>query len=476
MGPTVSINELVAVAEVVLRGTVPEGSAPLRLERNSRAVLPGDLFIAIRGERFDGHEFIPEAAANGASVALVSREWASAVSEEPALPLLVVDDPVSVLQQAAAARRNALDLTVVGITGSIGKTSTKEVVAAVLGQRFATYRSPGNMNSEIGLPWSLLEIEPETEVAVLEMGGAYAFGELALLSEIAEPKYGVVTNIYPVHLERMGSIEAIAETKAELIDALPEDGAAILNGDDPRVLAMEERCRGRVLTYGLAAGNDLRAERVQTFGIDGTSFRLQLEGEPFHVKVPLVGSHAVQLALAGIAVGHSMGMHISEMLPGFDDPSIQVRLLILPGPNGSRMIDDTYNASTPSVLSALGLLQELRPERSIAVLGDMRELGSMTEEEHRIVGRRVAEVVDLLVTFGEMARIIAEEAASTAEVDARALAVTSFDLGQRGELVDFLRQELRQGDTVLLKGSRGLRMEDFVEALRDDAPGRESSA
>jgi UDP-N-acetylmuramoyl-tripeptide--D-alanyl-D-alanine ligase len=476
MGPTVSINELVAVAEVVPRGTAIEADRPLRMERNSRAVLPGDLFIAIRGERFDGHDFIPEAATNGAAAALVRREWASSISAEPLLPVLVVDDPVAVLQQAAAARRNALDLTVVGITGSVGKTSTKEVVAAVVGQKYATYRSPGNMNSEIGLPWSLLEIEPETDVAVLEMGGAYAFGELALLSEIAEPKYGVVTNVYPVHLERMGTIEAIAETKAELVEALPEDGVAILNGDDPRVLAMAARCRGRVLTYGLGAGNDLQAERVQTYGIDGTSFWLRLEGEPLHVKVPLVGSHAVQLALAGIAVGHAMGMHISEMLPGFDDPAIQVRLLILPGPNGSRLIDDTYNASTPSVLSALGLLQELRPKRSIAVLGDMRELGSMTEEEHRIVGRRVAEVVDILVTFGEMARIIAEEAASTAEVEECEIAVTSFGLGQRGELVDFLRHELRQGDTVLLKGSRGLQMEDFVEALRDDAPGRESSA
>jgi UDP-N-acetylmuramoyl-tripeptide--D-alanyl-D-alanine ligase len=453
-----------------------EADRPLRMERNSRAVLPGDLFIAVRGERFDGHDFIPEAAANDAAAALVRREWASSISAEPLMPLLIVDNPVAVLQRAAAARRNALGLTVVGITGSVGKTSTKEVVAAVVGQKYTTYRSPGNMNSEIGLPWSLLEIEPETDVAVLEMGGAYAFGELALLSEIAEPKYGVVTNVYPVHLERMGTIEAIAETKAELVDAIPEDGAAILNGDDPRVSAMAERCRGRVLTYGLGAENDLQAERVQTFGIDGTSFWLRLEGEPLHVKVPLLGSHAVQLALAGIAVGHAMGMHISEMLPGFDDPAIQVRLLILTGPNGSRMIDDTYNASTPSMLSALGLLHELKPRRSIAVLGDMRELGSMTEEEHRIVGRRVAEVADLLVTYGEMAQIIAEEAESTAEVDARELAVTSFGLGQRGELVDFLRHELRQGDTVLLKGSRGLQMEDFVEALRDDAPGRESSA
>ena len=242
------------------------------------------------------------------------------------------------------------------------------------------------------------------------MGGAYAFGELALLAEIARPNVGVVTNVYPVHLERMGSIEAIAETKAELVEALPEDGIAVLNGDDPRVRAMADRTRARVLIYGLGQANDVRADEVETEGLEGTSFRLHLDGETFYVKVPLIGGHAVELALAAIAVGHALGMHISEMLPGFDDPGIQVRLLVVPGPNGSHLIDDTYNASTPSVLSALGLLEELVPTRAIAVLGDMRELGAIAEEEHRIVGRRAGEVADLLVTYGELARIVAAEA------------------------------------------------------------------
>src|SRR5262249_21964682 len=201
-----------------------------------------------------------------------------------------------------------LGFRVVGITGSIGKTSTKEVVAAVLGQRFATYRSPGNMNSEIGLPLSLLEIEPGTEVAVLEMGGAYAFGELALLATIAPPKIGVVTNVHPVHLERMGTIEAIAQTKSELVQAIPPDGAAVLNGYDRRVLAMAPLSRGRVVTYGLEEQNEVRADRVQTHGLEGTSFRLHLGDDRLHVHVPLIGSHAVHLALAGFAVGHAMGM------------------------------------------------------------------------------------------------------------------------------------------------------------------------
>jgi UDP-N-acetylmuramoyl-tripeptide--D-alanyl-D-alanine ligase len=468
--PTVPLQEILAATGATLSGNLPAETEFGKIERNSKKVNPGDLFIAVKGERFDGHRFVDDAAARGAAAALVRADWENEQSSAASLPLLAVDDPVAALQSLARARCQALDLTVVGITGSVGKTSTKEVVAAVLGQRFATYRSPGNMNTEIGLPLSLLEIEPGTEVAVLEMGGAYAFGELALLATIAPPTIAVVTNVHPVHLERMGTIDAIAQTKAELVRAIPPDGVAVLNGDDQRVLAMAPLSRGRVVTYGLGGNNDVRGDRVETHGLDGTSFRLHLDGEALHVKIPLIGSHAVQLALAGFAVGQAMGMHISEMLTGFDDPAIQVRLLVLPGPHGSRLIDDTYNASTPSVLSALGLLAELQPRRRIAVLGDMRELGSVTEDEHRIVGRRAAEVVDLLVTYGELARTIAAEArAAEADVDGRRLDVTSFGLDQREELVTFLLGELRDGDTVLLKGSRGLEMEDFVAALRTAA-------
>ncbi|GIW05107.1 MAG: UDP-N-acetylmuramoyl-tripeptide--D-alanyl-D-alanine ligase [Thermomicrobiales bacterium] len=475
MRPPIPLSEVLEATSGTVHGELSPETAFRWIERNSKAIQPGDLFIAIRGERFDGHDFVEEAASRGAVAALVRRDWAASRTAFP-LPVITVDEPVAALQQLAASRRERLHLTVVGITGSVGKTSTKEVVAAVLGQRYSTYRSPGNMNSEIGLPLSLLEIEPGTEMAVLEMGGAYAFGELALLASIARPRIGVVTNVFPVHLERMGSIEAIAETKAELVDSLPADGVAVLNGDDERVLAMASRCRGRVVTFGLGARNEVRADRVETHGLDGTSFRLHLDSEVFHVKVPLIGGHAVQLALAGFAVGHVLGMHISEMLPGLSDPRVQVRLLVVPGPNGSRLIDDTYNASTPSVLSALGLLHELRPKRAVAVLGDMRELGEVTEREHRIVGRRVAEVADVLITYGELARIIADEARETAAVDGRPLAVTSFGLDQREELIAHLRRELREGDTVLLKGSRGLQMEDFVAALREHADAGTSAS
>ena len=256
----------------------------------------------------------------------------------------------------------------------------------------------------------LLEIDEDVEAAVVEMGGAYAFGELALLASIAMPRIAVVTNVHPVHLERMGSIENIAQTKAELVKSLPPDGVAVLNGDDPRVLAMADIAPCEVITYGVSPTNDIWASDVETQGLRGSTFKLHLDGDVSVVRVPLVGGHAPFLALPAIAVGHALGMHISEMLPGFDDPTIQVRLLVLDGPNGSMMIDDTYNASAPSVISALGLLDEIAPGRRIAVLGDMRELGAESEEQHRMVGRRAAEVVDELITFGPLAQLIAEEA------------------------------------------------------------------
>ena len=469
-----SLENILTGTGAVLRGKIPTETIFARIERDSRQAQPGDLFIAVRGERYDGHDFVANAAAAGVTAALVSREWAD-THLDAALPLVVVDDPLTALQRLAAWWRSQLPhLLVVGITGSVGKTSTKETVASVLERSLPTYRSAGNLNSEIGLPLSLLEVTPEHGAAVLEMGGAYAFGEIRLLAEIAQPRIGVVTNVHPVHLERMGTVEAIAETKAELVDAIPEDGWAILNGDDARVRAMAERCRGRVLFYGLDAGNDVRATEVDSEGLGGTSFWLHVGEESNRVKVPLIGGHAVELALAAIAVGHATGMDLADMLMGLAEPDVQVRLLIVPGPNGAQMIDDTYNASTPSVMSALGLLEAMNPKRAIAVLGDMRELGEVSEREHVTVGRRAGEVADLVVTFGELARTIAREATTTdGRFDVGPPAVTSFGLEQREELIDYLLRELREGDVVLLKGSRGLAMENIVERLTDESRSRE---
>jgi len=337
----------------------------------------------------------------------------------------------------------------------------------VLGQNRRVYKSPGSYNNEIGLPYSLLEAPEDTEVMVLEMGGAYAFGELTLLAGIAEPQVGVVTNVYPVHLERMGTIDAIAETKTELIRALPADGIAVLNGDDERVRAMAEKTQARVVFYGLEPECHVRADSVVTDGLKGTSFWLTIAGDRYFVKVPFVGSHGVQVALVALAVGHAFGMHISDMLAGLQDPGTQVRLLFAPGPAGSGLIDDAYNASTPSVLSALGLLEDIPATRRIAVLGEMRELGRISEDEHRVVGRRAGAIVDMLITYGDAARVLAEEAESMWGDD-RKIAVHSFLEGEKEAIVRMLQSELRDGDVVLVKGSRGLAMETIVRDLRTD--------
>lgn len=470
--PRYRLKDVLAGSLGELRGDIPSTIAFPRLRRDARVVEPGDLYLAVKGERFDGNAFCADAAARGAAAAIVDRAWAETQESLP-LPAIVVDNTIAALQRWAQWRRDRLDIRVVGVTGSIGKTSAKESIAAVLSQSHSVYRSPGSYNNEIGLPLSLLEAEDDVEVMVLEMGGAYAFGELRLLAGIAQPDIGVVTNVHPVHLERMGSIEAIAETKTELVEALPSGGIAILNGDDARVRAMAARTRARVLFYGLNENNHVRADSVTTQGLKGTSFWLTIDGDRNFVRVPFVGAHGVQVALVALTVGHSFGMHISQMLSGLQDPGVQVRLMFAKGPNGSQLIDDTYNASTPSVLSALGLLEDVPSRRRIAVLGDMRELGRISDDEHRIVGRRAGDMVDVLITYGESARLIAEEARAVTR-KGRPLTVHSFGESEKPQLVDLLRRTLANGDIVLCKGSRGLAMETIVEDLRFDV-GRASS-
>lgn len=459
----------------VLAGTGGELSRPvedqtifLRLERDSRRIEPGDVFLAVKGENLDGHDYVPAALERGAVTAIVSREWAEAHPEITA-PLILVDDPVKALQRWAKWRRERLDVKVIGITGSVGKTSAKESIAAVLSQKFKVFRSPGNFNNEIGLPLSILDCPEDAEIMVLEMGGAYAFGELTLLSGIAKPNVGVVTNIYPVHLERMGTLENIAKTKQELVEAIPPDGFVVLNHDDPRVRAMATVAEAPVITYGVHDPADVQAYDAASEGLKGTSFWVRIDGEDTFLRVPFVGGPGLQIAIVAIAVGHGFGMHISEMIVGLRDPKVQVRLLFVPGPNGSQLIDDTYNASTPSVLAALGLLAELPAKRKIAVLGDMRELGTHEEEGHRVVGGRAGDVVDMLVTFGDLTHFTVEEARSINRPPDRPLTVRQFRLDERDELTDFLRKELREGDVVLLKGANGLHMDTIVAEIRPDA-------
>ncbi|GAB4437951.1 MAG: UDP-N-acetylmuramoyl-tripeptide--D-alanyl-D-alanine ligase [Chloroflexi bacterium OHK40] len=450
---------------------------------DSREVEPGTLFLALEGERTDGHNFLADVLARGARGALVSRAaveqrfaalsgvsrpWAlvdpatgAGLAEAPpdACLLIAVDDPLMAVQRLAVYHRGQLTPTVVGITGSVGKTSTKEVVAAVLGRRYRTLKSRRSFNSEATLPTTLLRLTPDHEVAVLELG-MWAPGEIRFLADLARPQVGIVTNVGPSHLERLGSIEAIANAKAELPESLPAGGWCILNADDPRVLAMAERTRARVLTYGLGADADVRAEHVTSFGLEGIAFDAHHDGVSVPLRLPLIGRHSVYTALAAAAAGIVMGLSWHEISAGLCDPEAQSRVRVVEAACGATLIDDSYNAAPLSTLAALDLLATLSG-RKVAVLGDMLELGVAAEEGHRSVGRRAAEVADLIVTVGPQARWYAE-AAREAGLPAEQLRICAGTT----DAVATLEPLLQPGDQVLIKGSRGMEMERIIAALR----------
>lgn len=452
----------------VLEGTRGKihGDAPADLMfsnvcHDSRQIQRGDLFVAISGPTYDGHDFLTDAKSNGARAAIVADDKLEQIADS-GLPLIVVDDTVIALQRLAAYWRTLFDVSVVGVTGSMGKSSAKEVIASVLGQQFRVTRARASFNNEIGMPLTLMQINPDTNIAVLEFGGAYRFGEITELAEIARPTVGVVTNVSHSHLQRMGSLEAIAETKAELPRSLPHDGVAILNGDDFRVRAMADESPAPAIFYGLAPDCEVRAKDVESHGLDGISFTLVLDGEEQRLNVPLIGAHSVHTVLAAIAVGRWFGMGLDQMLPGFEDSSIQLRLLTLPGINQSTIIDDTYNANPTSCLAALNLLAELDATRKVAIFGDILELGDFEDEGHRIVGRRSASVVQQLITVGPKARIITDAALDSGMSSDQVIAFESKD-----SAIEQLLSLIQPGDFVLVKGSRGVKMEDVVSALRD---------
>ena len=448
---------------------IPEASI------DSRQLIPGSLFVAIPGERADGHDFVGDAFRQGASFALVQRELpgnfrtldlrgsSSTPADGDLLPPLClrVDNSLAALQQIARFWRRKLSLRVIGITGSVGKSTTKEVVAQVLGERYRTLRSPGNLNNEIGLPLTMLRLSSGHERAVLEMG-FYVPGEIKFLCDIALPQVGVVTNVGTVHAERAGSQEAIARGKAELVQSLPAapDGAAILNFDDPWVRDMQRLTQARVFFYGLTSEAELWADQVEGLGLDGVRFRLHYHRETMHVKIPMIGRHSVETALRATAVALVEGLSWQEVLAGLSHGHTQLRLVVVRSRTGALLLDDTYNASPESMLAALNLLDEIEGKRKIAVLGDMLELGQYEQKSHQMVGMRAAQVADVLVTLGPRAHMYAEAARRS-----RAKARHIHEFEDSDAVLNWLQENLAPTDAALLKGSHGLRMDLIVAAL-----------
>lgn len=447
---------------------------------DSRHAIPGSLFVAIPGEKVDGHDYIAEAFKRGASFALTQRDVDDSfrtldlrslsptdaiTSADLAAPLcLRVENAVTALQQIARFWRRKMNVRVIGVTGSVGKSTTKEMIAEVLTTRFRTLKSPGNLNNEIGLPLTLLKLSEGHQRAVMEMG-FYVPGEIAFLCDLALPQVGVVTNVGTVHAERAGSQEAIARGKAELVQALPSapEGVAILNFDDAWVRKMEEKTKARVFFYGLSQEAHLWADQVEGLGLEGIRFRIHYQGETLYVKIPLIGRHSVHTALRAAAVGLAEGMNWQEILEGLSQGHTQLRLAAVRSENGALLLDDTYNASPESMLAALNLLDEL-DGRKIAVLGDMLELGPYERGGHEMVGLRAAQVADVLIALGERARIIAEAAR---RAGMKKSAVLEFDALEA--VVEWLNSNLSKDDVVLIKGSHGLRMDRITNVLEAQA-------
>jgi UDP-N-acetylmuramoyl-tripeptide--D-alanyl-D-alanine ligase len=435
---------------------------------DSRAIEPDNLFVALPGEHTDGHAFVAAALAAGAAGVLVARAPDPADFAGADATVVLVDDPLAALQAVASNWRNRFDPLVVGVTGSIAKTSTKEAVAAVLGAAMPTLKNEGNLNNEIGLPLTVLRLRAGHRAAVLEMG-MYVGGEIADLARIGRPEIGVVTAVQPVHLSRIGTIEAVEQAKGELVEALPADGVAILNADDERVRRMAARTRAEVSTYGFAADADVRAEHVTSRGADGMTFDLVSPVGRRLVAIPALGRLAVHNALAGAAVGLAAGLPLDTIVAALAGGWSAPHRGQLVRAGGVLIVDDSYNASPGSVVAALELLGGM-PGRRIAVLGEMLELGDEHEAGHERVGAAAAAVVDRLIVVGEGAAAI-DTGARGAGLDATAIAVVA----DRGAARERLLADLRPGDVVLVKASRGIALDLLVDELvaaigRGEAP------
>ncbi|MDQ7819785.1 MAG: UDP-N-acetylmuramoyl-tripeptide--D-alanyl-D-alanine ligase [Armatimonadota bacterium] len=450
-----------ATGGVVLSGT-PAGCVVTGVSTDSRTLRPGELFVPLRGPRADGHDFIADAVRRGAAAALCARP----VPDIPPGVLLVrVDDPLQALGHLARAWRRRLSVQVVGVTGSVGKTSTTQMCAAVLARRYRVAATREEWNAEIGVPLLLLGLRAHHQVAVVEMA-MRGPGQISALVEMAAPSVGVVTAVGEAHLEFLGSVEAIARAKGELVAGLPPEGVAVLNRDDPLAWGLRTLCRGRVVGYGLSAGAEVTASDIR-LDDGGTTFRLHAAGWTRQVRLSAWGRHTVSNALAAAAVGLVWGVSPDDIVAGLDawrPPPMRLQ----PVRAGDVLvINDAYNSSPRSARAALEVLAEVgRGRRRVAVLGEMRELGPRSADLHREVGALAARHADVVVAVGGGAGALAEGA-----VQAGGRAVEYAPTVE--EAARLAQALVRPGDVILVKGSRALRMERVVDALaaRGEHPG-----
>lgn len=423
---------------------------------DSRTVLPGELFFAVKGERLDGHDFVAQALEQGAAAAVVCGGQRARYLAKG--PLLEVGDTLVALQTLAACVRRLWGKSVIGVTGSAGKTTTKEAITHLLSSRYRVLKSEGNFNNHFGMPLMILKLEPEHEMAVIEMGMSHA-GEIAALARIAQPNTGVVTAVAPVHLESFASVADIARAKYELIAALPSNGTAVLNADDEYVSQFGRDFRGRVITFGLKPAADVSAANIESCGVQGSTFDLIAPGCIQPIELPLVGTHNIYNALAATAVALECGITPSEVasaLATLQPSSKRGQILDI---RGVTVVDDCYNSNPKALNFMVDALATMPAKRRIVVAGEMLELGPQAEQLHRQCGSHIAEAkIDQLIGVRGMASAMVEEAAK-AGVAAEFVATPE-------EAGAWLARETKPGDAVLLKASRGVKLELALEVWK----------
>ncbi len=434
------------------------------ISTDTRTLRPGELFLALRGETFDGHDFFPEALAQGA-MALVGR--AGSLSPTPmgwteSVALIEADDPLYALGEIARHWRQRHPLPVLAITGSNGKTTTKEMAAGILSQGAPVLKTEGNLNNRIGLPLMLLRLRHTHRAAVLEMGMSEP-GEIRRLCEIARPQFGLITQVAQAHLEGLGSMEGVARAKGELFEALNATDTAIVNLDDPWIAKMARSCRARGVTFGQTEEAMVRAVRVEPFHPSGAKMALRVQAQEWPVRMRCVGRPCVHNGLAAAAGAWAMGAQMDQVVRGLETfPPFPMRLNLIPLGRGVRLIDDTYNANPASMTAALEVLCRMASGRTVAVLGDMRELGAAARDAHRDLGRKAADLgVKVLVGVGEWAEELLRGAKESPTPPVASQACSSTD-----EAVRWVQEKYAEGDWILAKGSRAMAMERVVEGLR----------
>ena len=425
---------------------------------DSRLVEEGYLFFATKGERVDGHSFIPQVASKKAACVVCEN-----IPENVEIPYILVEDSFLALKQVATFYRENLKIPVIGITGSVGKTSTKEIISSVISTRYNVLKTEGNFNNEVGLPLTILRIRDEHKVAVVEMGINH-FGEMHRLSEIAKPDVCVITNIGQCHLEFLGSREGILKAKSEIFDFMNPEGYVCVNGDDDMLSTIKEVHGEKPVTYGLTMKNDVYVTEVKSKGIFGSKATIYLNDETFDVEIPLPGEHMVMNALAATCVGDLLGLKPEEIAEGIKNVKAVGGRSNLIALEDKTILDDCYNANPVSMKAAIDLLKQANT-RKVAVLGDMFELGEGQEKMHGEIGTYAVEKdMDVLVCVGELSKNMYSAAMQEKEVSKKAIQI--YYMKDTQETLEKIHSILEKDDTILVKASHGMGFAKVVELLQ----------